>query len=163
MYHTHSLLTRLTTALLALAMICTQAPALAAAPAGPKTEPRHWRYLLYLYDYSESMDKLEDTTQAFLTHQIKLAELAGERVKIAVIFFGGDGVKVVGDHGMPSAVYGTLLGNLRKHWPKPQGGTPMDAALQEAVRIVTALPPRSDVSVVMFADGVPESGYLRPD
>src|SRR5207237_1044927 len=53
--------------------------------------------------------------------------------------------------------------DLRKRWPKPEGLTPMDAAMQEAVRIVTALPPGSDVSVVLFTDGDPNSGILRPD
>lgn len=147
-------------ALLGDALALAAPPQAGGAPAGPAAETS----LLFLVDFSESMADLEDTTQALITHTIKLAELSGKQIKIAVIFFGGNNeVIVVGDHGMPTAAYKTLLGDLRKNWPKPRGATPFDSAMQLTVKIATALPRNADLSVVLLSDGQPESGMIRPE
>jgi hypothetical protein len=122
--------------------------------------------MILLVDKSESMAHLPepDVDQAFLTELIQLARLSGRAVRIAAIVFGGEGVKVFGDdHQMPTAAHASLHRALIRDWPKPAGGTPLEAALQECVRMVGAQPPRTDVTVVLCGDGRPDSGRLRPE
>src|SRR5207253_1834049 len=99
----------------------------------------------------------------FTCHLLKLAELSGEPVSFAVVFFGGDGVQVFPAKDGPTTAHKALHHDLVKHWPKPKGGTPLDAAMQEAVRISGTLPRGTDVSVILFTDGEPSSGWLRPE
>src|SRR5205807_595101 len=80
---------------------------------------------------------------------------------IAVIFFGGNGVMVVGDNGLPTAAYRTLQNQLLKDWPKPEGFTPMDEAFEQVVRITSGLPKGTEVTALLFTDGQPDSGRLR--
>jgi hypothetical protein len=149
-------------ALLLCAALSLPAPAFAAPQAKGKPAPA--RVQIYLVDTSESMTSLRDATQAALTHQVKLAELAGDDVKVAVVFFGGHGVKVVGGKdGKPTAATKGLLDQLLRDWPRPSGATPMDGAFQEAVRLAAALPPGSDATVLLFTDGEPDSCVLRPE
>lgn len=136
------------------------------APAGqPKTDAAKPAYRIILVDRSDSFRQLEDNIQALLSHQVQLADLSGDLVQIAVIFFGGNNeVTVVGDmNRMPTAAYKTLHQHLLTNWPKLSGTTPLDTAMQEALRIVKALPAKADVSVLLFTDGQPDSGVLRPD
>ena len=113
-----------------LSLLLVSAAALAPLGPGPraaslsgKGKPAPARVLICLVDYSSSMTALRDTTQAAVTHQIKLAELAGEQVKVAVVFFGGHNVvKVVGDDsGKPTAATRGLLDRLLREWPGPSG------------------------------------------
>src|SRR5437588_285246 len=144
------------------AALAAPVPAAAVNPRG-KVAPAPARVQLYLVDTSGSMEQLRDATQACLTHQMKLAELAGEQIKVAVVFFGGHGVKVVGDQGKPTAATRSLLGRLLREWPRPAGGTPMDSAFARAVHLVGALPAGTEVTLVLFTDGQPESGTVRPE
>src|SRR5207248_1681942 len=102
-------------------------PAVAQPPAkGGQPPLAASRCLIVLYDYSDSTKSLQDETQALVLHWVQLADLAGSQEKIAVIFFGGGGVNVVGENGMPTAAYHTLQNDLLRNWPKPEGLTPMD-------------------------------------
>ena len=43
------------------------------------------------------------------------------------------------------------------------GGIPMDEAFEKCVGMVSKLPRSADVSVILFSDGQPQSGRLRPE
>ena len=121
--------------------------------------------LIFLVDYSGSIAGFNppDTTQALLLHAINLAELAQQPVTIAVVFFGGNGVRVVGDpQGMPTAAYATLR-QVLANWPKPTGATPMDEAFAAALKIVRKLQRDCSATVMLLSDGQPESGHLHPE
>jgi len=123
-------------------------------------------YIIILYDGSQSMGMLPepDTAQAFITELIHVASISRRPVKIAVILFNGNGVKVLGDDkNMPTAALASLHKKVLQEWQEPFGPTPQDGALQECVRMVQAVPSEANVTVINFGDGHPESGRLRPD
>ncbi|MEZ5941112.1 MAG: hypothetical protein R3C18_06960 [Planctomycetaceae bacterium] len=105
-----------------------------------------------------------ETLQAALLHVLDLADLSPAPPQIGVIFFGGQGVTVLGDdQGIPTAAIGTLKQELVREWPANDGATPLDEAFAEAMRIISNLPKETRVTIVLMADGVPSSGRLRPD
>src|SRR3972149_1730105 len=77
--------------------------------ACPQSQPQSEQdgaALIFWDDRSESYKKLPypHTDLALITHGIYLARLSGKSVKVAVIVFNGDGVKVIGDeNGMPTS------------------------------------------------------------
>jgi hypothetical protein len=150
--------------LVSLAAVALLVPAGFAQPAaGPANKAAKSKNIIVLVDRSESIGPLGDCTQPMLCHLLKLAELSGEPVRFTVIFFGGEGIRVVPSGGVPTPAHRNLLNELTKAWPKPAGGTPLDEAMQEAVRIITALPKGSDTAVILFTDGEPSSGRIRAD
>ena len=153
----------LTAILIGLCLAVATAQAQNAQPGGTAKNDAKTKTIIILVDYSGSMAALEDTNEPFTCHLLKLAELSGEPVAFTVIFFGGDGVQVFPAKGGPTTGHKSLHHDLAKNWPRPKGETPLDAAMQEAVRIVGSLPRGSDVSVILLTDGEPDSGYLRPE
>ncbi len=147
--------------------------ALASAPpmvAGEKeTAPR---VVILLIDNSGSILELPvaDTMRSFVVHLAKVAALSPRRIKLVAILYDGNGVEVVGDPNdvvdgleMPTATHDTFLHRLLTEWKEPNGGTPLDLALNYAAFIASEQPAESDVTVVSFGDGTPWSGFLRPD
>jgi len=122
--------------------------------------------IIVMYDASSSMGTLPepDTAQAFITELIHVASISGRSVKMAVILFNGNGVKVLGDDdNMPTAALASLHKKVLEEWEKPFGATPCDEALQQCVRIARAVSSEAKVTVINFGDGHPGSGRLRPD
>ena len=121
--------------------------------------------LIFLVDRSESIAHLAqpDTTLPFITQAIHVGALSGRQVRMAVIVFNGNGVKVIaGEDGKTTSALESLHKKLLQDWEKPSGATPFDQALTEAISLVkNAAPGR--VTVVHFGDGCPESGRLRPE
>lgn len=145
---------------LLLLIFCGRASAAAATPAGLE------EVLIFLIDRSGSMRLLPepDTTQAAVTEAIHVANLSGRPVKMAVILFNGNGVKILGDEkDLPTAALRALHKRVLNEWESPAGGTPLDAALQHCVRMVKELPASARVTVVNVGDGQPDSDCLRPD
>ena len=147
--------------------------ALVSLPALAQPSPKHdgsratkdTATIVFLVDHSDSMRHFQppDTIQACLLHLLDLARFSGQPCRVAVIFFGGDGVTVLGDEqGQPTAAHAALRQDLINRWPKPAGATPMDEAFEEALRMIRRLPRQGDVSVVLMSDGQPSSGRLRP-
>lgn len=141
-------------------LLLSYSPSLAQSPkqAG-KAKEQVAEMLIFLVDYSGSIAKLEDWTQPLVTQVVRAAELTQSNRQIAVIFFGGKGVQVKG----PTATYASLHQELIKSWPRPEGATPLDEAMEQAVKICKNLPSRTRTTVVLFTDGKPDSGRLRPE
>ena len=157
---------RLGMTLLLAALVMTLLWPRSAGAAEPDANVSRQRFLLFLVDRSDSMNGFQppETTQAVALHSLDLAALSPEPLGIVVIFFGEDGVTVVGDeNGMPSSAVGSLRRQLLNNWPDLGGTTPMDEAFQMAVRIVHDLPSDAEVSIVLMTDGQPDSGHIRAD
>ncbi len=157
-------------------MLCGQLPPLASLAAGQTTagaprsaasvDPGTEHYIIFMIDCSESMHQLPEphTILAAVTQTLQVAILSDRQVKIAVILFNGNGVKILGDENdMPTSALKSLHTRLLNEWQKPNGGTPQDEAMQHCVRMVKALPTAARITVVNAGDGRPSSGRLRPD
>ncbi|MCY2988008.1 MAG: VWA domain-containing protein [Planctomycetota bacterium] len=121
---------------------------------------------IFLVDRSESMAHLPepDTIQAAINEALQVAILSGRPAKMAVIIFNGRGVKILGDdQDMPMSALKSLHKRLFNEWPTPDGGTPLDEALQHCARMVKSLPAAARITIVNAGDGQPSSGRLRPD
>ena len=70
--------------LVSVVAVFSVGPVKAADP--PPANPARPSHLIFLVDHSESMSKLEDTTQALANHAVKLGELSGAPIKIAFIY-----------------------------------------------------------------------------
>ena len=123
-------------------------------------------HLIVVSDYSISIGEFlpPDSSRAVVDLLLNLLGLSQERVGVGVVFFGGEGVQVVGDdQGMPTLAHAELRSRLLQRWPELAGHTPMDAAFERVVEMINTLPPGSRVTIVLMTDGFPSSGYLRPD
>lgn len=121
---------------------------------------------IFLADCSGSVAEFDppDTIRACILHSLDLQRLASRPGRTAVIVFGQEGIRVfAGENGLPTAAHATLRQQLLKEWPAPEGATPLDMAFEEALRMLRACDTNSRKTVVLFGDGIPASGKLRPD
>ncbi len=118
--------------------------------------------VIYLVDRSASVGGLPvpDPSLAMITHHIRVAELARAPTKFLVVTYSGQGVQVFGDaKGMPTLAYETLLAQLDKEFPKPNGTTPLVEAYEKLASILTNFPVSERITIIHSGDGIPTIGF----
>ena len=121
--------------------------------------------VIYLIDRSQSISQSDPPhdQEGVVNHAIDLSRLSEGRIKLAFIFFGGHGVETVaGPDALPGAGSTEMKDRCREILSEPCfGGTPLDAALQSALNLLTK-GSSTKKTMVIISDGEPQT-VLRPD
>ena len=122
-------------------------------------------YVIVLDDGSQSMEKYPQANpRLFLSHLLKIADLAEADFRLAVIQFGGAKQITVhaGSDGLPTAAFESLQQKLLQAWKPPAGYTPMATGMEKAVGMVQKIPADAPIVIILISDGEPKSYVLQP-
>lgn len=145
---------------LLIAVLCS-----ISGEAKPTKKEEDTKIQIWLIDRSRSINDLNpaDTIQAMLVQATQVASLSKRPIKMGAILFNSREITVIGDKkGQPTLAHKKFLQDVKTKWSKAEGATPLDLALDRCLGMVKALPAQSDVTVIYFGDGSPESLRPRP-